>query len=1225
MRKIDQFVNLYSVSKTLRFKAIPIGKTQENIEAKRLIEEDEERAEHYKKAKKLIDRYHIEFIDRVLNYVELKDLHEYVALFRKKNKDEADKKRQIEFEANLRKQIAKRFTEDPMFNKIFAKDMLKEVMPQFLVDQEEKEIINNFANFWTAFSGYNENRKIMYSEEEKSSAIAYRCINDNLPRFISNQICFELIREVLDAKVMTEIAEEMALDPYAVQDFFGTDFFGYILSNTGINTYNNVLGGYVTNDGKKVKGLNEYINLYNQNLSKTEKNKKLPLLKPLYKQVLAERESISFYSDGYQNVKELLEDLRKVVGEKSQIWDAIHRIKDIFSEINQFNPAGIFIKNGPGITDLSNEIAGSWSVFQNNWNLEYDKEHMKKIPKNMEQYEDKRRKYYNSIDSFSIFDFSRLLKTQEKTYSSEEVMNYYHQTLTDLTDCVDKKSNDIEYLLLGDLKDIKLKAEDVSRIKDYLDAIKEIEKILKPIQGSGKEADRDEVFYGEYTKAWDDLITVDALYDKVRNYFTKKPFSNEKFKLYFQNPEFLAGWDINKERSYRTNILRKNGMFYLAVIDKADSSVLQKDKYSGELSNYEKMIYKQMPDVPKYLSMKQILPQNPPDRVKKILMDKKLNPGQISDDDKNYFIKYLADDFLKNYQMILDQNGKNYFDFKFKNPKDYKDINDFYADVESQAYSIRFEAISEKYIDELVEAGAIYLFRLYNKDFSEHSHGTENLHTMYFRQLFNGDNHGSVKLCGGAELFFRKASIKQEDRIIHPANQSIKNKNPLNVKKESIFEYDLIKDKRYTVDQYEIHIPISLNRNSIGMRRLNDEVRKALKKDENPYVIGIDRGERNLLYVCVIDGEGRIVEQYSLNEIVNKEITTDYQDLLTRKEKERDRARKDWKTIENIKELKEGYISQVIRKISDLVIKYDAIIAMEDLNSGFKNGRKKVERQVYQKFEKALIDKFNYLTDKAIVIGKKGSITQGYQLANKFESFKKMGTQNGFIFYIPAWLTSKVDPVTGFADLLKPKYTNMADAKGFIRSFDGIRYNKTEDMFAFDIDYRKFPKTDADYRKKWQIYTNGTRIRTFSNPKKNNEWDYEEIELTAAFKTLFEKYNVLYKGGDLREAICCVDEGKFYEEFMRLLRLTLQMRNSIPGRTDVDYLVSPVHNCEGKFYDSRNCSNDFPQNADANGAYNIARKALWAVQQFKNADEKDLSKTKIAISNKEWLEFVQTR
>ena len=82
------------------------------------------------------------------------------------------------------------------------------------------------------------------------------------------------------------------------------------------------------------------------------------------------------------------------------------------------------------------------------------------------------------------------------------------------------------------------------------------------------------------------------------------------------------------------------------------------------------------------------------------------------------------------------------------------------------------------------------------------------------------------------------------------------------------------------------------------------------------------------------------------------------------------------------------------------------------------------------------------------------------------------------------------------------------------------------------------------------------------------------------------------------------------------------MRNSETG-TDVDYLQSPVADANGEFYNSGNCDESLPKNADANGAYNIARKGLWVVKQIKGAD--DLKNLKLAISNKEWLQFVQTK
>jgi len=82
------------------------------------------------------------------------------------------------------------------------------------------------------------------------------------------------------------------------------------------------------------------------------------------------------------------------------------------------------------------------------------------------------------------------------------------------------------------------------------------------------------------------------------------------------------------------------------------------------------------------------------------------------------------------------------------------------------------------------------------------------------------------------------------------------------------------------------------------------------------------------------------------------------------------------------------------------------------------------------------------------------------------------------------------------------------------------------------------------------------------------------------------------------------------------------MRNSKTG-TDIDYMQSPVADANGNFYNSELCDNSLPKNADANGAYNIARKGLWIVRQIKASD--DLRNLKLAISNKEWLQFAQNK
>ena len=100
----DNFTNLYSLSKTLRFELKPIGKTAENIQAKGLLKEDESRAKEYQVVKKIIDKYHKSFIeesfDSVLQPVNdrnsfqklfEKQVHNFSKLYYKTNKDDKDK------------------------------------------------------------------------------------------------------------------------------------------------------------------------------------------------------------------------------------------------------------------------------------------------------------------------------------------------------------------------------------------------------------------------------------------------------------------------------------------------------------------------------------------------------------------------------------------------------------------------------------------------------------------------------------------------------------------------------------------------------------------------------------------------------------------------------------------------------------------------------------------------------------------------------------------------------------------------------------------------------------------------------------------------------------------------------------------------------------------------------------------------------------------------------
>ena len=111
---------------------------------------------------------------------------------------------------------------------------------------------------------------------------------------------------------------------------------------------------------------------------------------------------------------------------------------------------------------------------------------------------------------------------------------------------------------------------------------------------------------------------------------------------------------------------------------------------------------------------------------------------------------------------------------------------------------------------------------------------------------------------------------------------------------------------------------------------------------------------------------------------------------------------------------------------------------------------------------------------------------------------------------------------------------------------------------------------------------------------------------------------------NVKEEILSVGGKDFWERLTNLFKLVIQMRNSMTGTT-TDYIISPVADDNGEFFDSRKQKSWLPKDADANGAYNIARKGLWVIKQIKDTPDDKLKNVKLAVSNKEWLGFIQNK
>ncbi|MBE6326412.1 MAG: type V CRISPR-associated protein Cpf1 [Bacteroidales bacterium] len=1237
MERFDELTGLYSLSKTLQFELKPIGKTLEQIERKGIIAQDEKRAEEYEIAKCIIDEYHKAFISMCLKGLRLNlsstgsldSLEEYVEQASKLRRSESEEKNFDTIKQNLRRQIVNSFkSRGGSFTDLFKKELITQHLPEFVSEKNKKQIVENFSKFTTYFTGFHENRKNLYSEEEKSTAIAYRLIHENLPMFIDNIKTFAKIADSDVANYFVEIETTFSeyLDGSHITDMFKLEYFTETLTQEQISLYNNVIGGVSNEDGTKKKGLNEYVNLYNQ-----QNKTRLPLLKPLYKMLLSDKVSLSWLPDDFVSDEEMIYAINEMqLSLKDLLYsDGENSLKYLLTHIGDYDTEHIYISNDLGLTDISQQIFGQYDVYTSGIKTELCNQikQSAKEKREPELYKERINKLFKSAKSFSINylnSFAEGDKTIQAYYARLGAHDLEGEQSTNLFTQIEMASIAASDILAGKHTNINQSEEDTKLIKDLLDTYKALQHFIKPLLGNGDEADKDNEFDARLRNAWDALSVVTPLYNKVRNWLTRKPYSTEKIKLNFDNAQLLGGWDLNKEPDCTSVLLRKDDMFYLAIMDKKYNHAFDIDELPCEGECYEKVDYKLLPGANKMLPKVFFSKSRISEFAPSLAIQKSYNEGTHKKG-SNFSISdcHRLIDFFK--QSIAKHEDWSKFPFSFSDTKRYEDISGFYREVEQQGYMLSYRNVSVSFINQLVDEGKLYLFQIWNKDFSKYSKGTPNMHTLYWKMLFDEVNLADTvyKLNGQAEVFYRKSSLKLENTTIHKANQTIKNKNVQNEKKTSTFDYDIVKNRRYTVDKFQFHVPITLNFKATGGDNINANVQDIIRNNGIEHIIGIDRGERHLLYLSLIDLKGNIVKQMTLNDIINEYkgniYKTNYKDLLVTREGDRTEARRNWHKIENIKDLKEGYLSQVVHIIARMMAEYKAIVVLEDLNMGFMRGRQKIERNVYEQFERMLIDKLNYYVDKQKKATENGGLLHALQLANKFESFKKLGKQSGCLFYIPAWNTSKIDPVTGFVNLFEIHYENVDKARCFFSKFDIIQYNEERDWFEFAFDYNDFGTKAEGTKSKWTLCTYGTRIKTFRNPNKLNQWDNEEVVLTEEFKKIFNEAGIDING-NIKDAICQLKEKKHLESLMHLMKLLLQMRNSV-SNSEIDYLLSPVADENGEFYDSRTCAPTLPKDADANGAYNIARKGLWVIEQIKQTADKP----RLAMTNKEWLKFAQDK
>lgn len=1273
--------NGYSRSITLRNRLIPIGKTEENLQLANLLDGDFKRAKAYGEVKNLIDQFHRSFIEdvlskTVLNWDELCDQFELFQSEKDKTKKRSIKKQLEKRQEEMRKAIVRKFKDDGRFAKLFKEELLTVLLPSIIKDDDtgtisdKKAALEVFKRFSTYFTGFHQNRANLYSDEAQSTAISNRIVNENFPKFFANVKVFEDLRKDFP-QIISDAEESLRgfLNGKKLSDIFSRTAFNSVLSQSGIDFYNTVIGGIAGEAGnEKVQGLNEKINLARQQLPAEEKSKLRKKMTALYKQILSDRKTASFIPVGFEKSEEIYNAVKQFT--EQNVECAKQKIEKLFAN-HDYDLNGIFVP-AKELTAFSLSLFGNWSILNEGlFLLEQDKSKKELTAKQTETVTNQIAKTDYSLSELQAA-YERWAK-ENGVQIDKSVKNYFRleELRTDentkekhFVNIQEKISETYAGIDFEKQENLQAEKEAATPIKNFLDEVQSLYHYLKLVDYRGGE-ETDSNFYSGLDEILSTLGEIIPLYNKVRNFVTKKPGEVKKVKLNFECPTLADGWDLNKESSNDAIILRKDGKYFLGIFNPKD-----KPKFSpaadGETNCYEKMVYKLLPGPNKMLPKVFFSERGkdtfiPPEDLLASYNEGKHKKGDTFD--KAFMWKLI--DWFKD-AINRHEDWKN-FNFKFSPTESYEDMSGFYKEVELQGYKMSFQNISAAYINSLVDSGKLYLFQIYNKDFAEKSTGKKNLHTLYWENLFSEDNLRNIcfKLNGEAELFFRPKNENIKE-IIHEKGSILVNRtttdgmpipeelyqeiykfkngkiDSLSGEAKSLLEsgtvvckeatHTLTKDRHFLQDTYLFHCPMTMNFKApeITGKKFNEKVQNYLRNNPDAKIIGLDRGERHLIYLSLINQNGEIELQKTLNLVEqargDKTVCVNYQEKLVQKEGDRDKARKNWQTIGNIKELKEGYLSNVVHEIAKLMVENNAIVVMEDLNFGFKRGRFAVERQVYQKFENMLIEKLNYLVFKDKTATEPGGVLNAYQLTDKAANVSDVGKQCGWLFYIPAAYTSKIDPKTGFANLFETKgLTNVQKKRDFFTKFDGIRYDEKEDCFVFSIDYSKLCN-NADYRKKWEIYTRGERI-VYSR-KDNKTFT---VNPTENLKKIFDEFGVKWRNEEnFMDSFKSVQAEKsnaaFFDELLRSFNTILQMRNSIPN-SEIDYLVSPVKADDGTFFDSREQlalgkNAKLPIDADANGAYHIALKGLYLLQNDFNLNDKGCIEN---ISNADWFKFVQEK
>ena len=1199
MDKFANFTKRSKITKTIGFGLEPVDKTAEYQKAYNDFEFDKQSNEKISSVIPIIDSVVIDIMSKSIPNIDFdfatfdpdtkgKELDKIYKILSAPVSDAFNELMQEACKGNKKiKNVYK-------ISDINSAEFVQNVLPLYTDDEE---LIKEFK-------GNNDRlRGILKSRENALLLSMPKRILENLTRYKEN---IKIIEKLINSKISGTI-----YDLYPKIDKL-TDINNYkdYISPAGINEYNTVMNGMVSEDKIVKKGLIMLVNESN-NSSKSS----LPKPKELYKQVLFPRDK-AFTIESITSDDEAFNAIVKAID------NATTSGSDILKLLGKVTEDGLVVKYNR-LASLSYKLLGDVLIMPSlvrdyrtkDLKEEYDNattaKGRKSVLRKLNNREDEIKK-----EQYPLSQIFKLCKNSEEpieniSFCNIDTIRAYASTMymeaKALSEAVKK---DIEN---GSVSKLKGTDNEKLRIKEMFDAWVDFRDYIMLFMRNDIDLG-DNIYYNGFFESLPGLTHITKLKALVNSYVTKKPGDIVKNEVSLSRHPRRTTIDWiqpeNKEdpsdpaSKLQLNtcfLYKKDGDYYYVqgtpgiertnVYGNGDGIIFSLKKFGNPTTQLPKLVFSN--------KVKEEFNNSNVDEVvvtanmstPLIITRKAFNIYTDGTYKKDALKKVLVteDEYRKNLAVLLTlykdflnsyTRAAGYKDnIHYRPIEEYRDSSEFFDDVSSGAYYKTQERANDKLIAKLVNEGKAYMFRLVSKGFTYKKTDNENI---LIEALEN--NTSDVILLTNPKLTWRDAVI--EKRVTHKKGDILVNRRdkdgypiPENIYSELKAYYgdrstmadisdeardyirnnkvgfkkspiDLIKDKRYTEMQQEIKITYTKN---ISASNVKESVSSKINKTKNDMnILAITRSMNDLIYVTVTSPDGKILESKSLN-VINK--LDWHKKLMEISETRRSRKANDWDNSDTCKNERDAYMANAISIIVRMVIDYNAIVVIEKIFDEAKNEYSAFDGQVFKKFEQKLVNRLSDLHFRDIPLGEPGSLTNPYQLCdNNGNEF-----HDGIVYYATTPYTFGVDLDTGFANVFDlSKINTRYDRQNFLSKFEQIRYDKNKNRFVFEFDYDKFI-TKKDIKKtKWTVLAGGPEVK-FNREHKYNTY----IEETAS-QVYAELTKHGYGGEDLSKLaleskLTAEEVNMLYNIFIKAVRGSLGAHDGIRKQ-----YISPV---TGKSYD----------------------------------------------------------